>query len=86
MSSPRDPAIETSTRPPAQLSAVPAPGEPRPARDPWLRTDDQGVMTLPLAEQPGHGRTASLRRQPVRIVDGRIEGGYTGAFELISPS
>jgi anti-sigma regulatory factor (Ser/Thr protein kinase) len=43
-------------------------------------------MTLPLAGQPGHGRTASLRRQPVRIVDSRIEGGYTGAFELICPS
>jgi hypothetical protein len=84
--SPGDPAIVTSTRPPAQLSAVPAPREQRPARDPWLRTDDQGVMTLPLAGQPGHGRTASLRRQPVRIVDGRIEGGYTGAFELICPS
>ena len=43
-------------------------------------------MTLPLAGQPGHGRTASLRRQPARIVDGRTEGGYTGVFELICPS
>jgi hypothetical protein len=25
------------------------------------------------------------RRQPVRIVDGRVEGGYTGVFELICP-
>jgi hypothetical protein len=43
-------------------------------------------MTLPLAGQPGHGRMAFLRRQPTRIVDGRIEGGYTSTFELICPS
>ena len=29
-------------------------------------------MTLPLAGQPGHGRTAFLRRRPVRIVDGAM--------------
>jgi hypothetical protein len=40
-------------------------------------------MTLPLPGQPGHGRTASLRRQPARIVEGRVEGGHTNAFELI---
>ena len=42
-------------------------------------------MTFPLAGQPGHGSTAFVRRQPARIVDGRIQGGYTGAFELICP-
>ena len=42
-------------------------------------------MTFPLAGQPGHGRTAFVRRQPVRIVDGRVQGGYTGVFELICP-
>jgi hypothetical protein len=45
-------------------------------------------MIFPLAGQPGHGRTAFVRRQPVRIVDGRFErfeGGYTEAFELICP-
>ncbi len=26
-----------------------------------------------------------MRRQPVRIVDGRVEGGYTGVFEFICP-
>ena len=26
-----------------------------------------------------------MRRQPVRIVDGRVKGGYTGIFELICP-
>lgn len=40
----------------------------------------------PPAGQPGHGSTAVLRRQPVRIVDGRFEGGYTDMFELICPS
>lgn len=43
------------------------------------------VVTIPLAGQPGHGRTAVRRRQPVRIVDGRVEGSYTGLFELICP-
>lgn len=76
----------TSTRSPAHLSAVPVPREQRHARDPWPRIDDQGAKTLPLAGQPGHGRTASLRRQPVRIVDGRTEGDCTGTFELICPS
>jgi hypothetical protein len=33
--------------------------------------------------QFGHGLTASLRRQPARLVEGRTEGGYTGAFELV---
>jgi hypothetical protein len=42
-------------------------------------------MTFPLAGEPGHGSTAFVRRQPARIVDGRIQGGYTGAFELICP-
>jgi hypothetical protein len=43
-------------------------------------------MTPPLAGQPGHGSTAFVRNQPVRIVDGRMEGGYTGVYELICPS
>ena len=44
-------------------------------------------MTFPLVGQPGHGRTAFVRRQPVRIVDGPApsQGGYTGVFELICP-
>jgi hypothetical protein len=29
------------------------------------------------------GWTVVLRRQPVRMVEGRAEGGYTGVFELI---
>ncbi len=39
----------------------------------------------PPSGQPGHGVTASLRRQPVRLVDGRPEGGYTDEFEVICP-
>jgi len=51
--------------------------------DPWLRMDGHGASGVPAAGQPGHGRTASLRRQPVRIVEGRMKGGYTDVFELI---
>ena len=43
-------------------------------------------MTLPPAGQPGHGKTAFLRRQPARIADGRFNGDHTGLFELICPS
>ncbi len=42
-------------------------------------------MTFPLPGQPGHGRAAFVRRQAARIADGRVEGGYTGLFELICP-
>lgn len=28
-------------------------------------------------------RARGQRSQPVRLVDGRVEGGYTGAFEII---
>ena len=40
-------------------------------------------MTVPAAGQPGHGMTASLRRQPVRIVEDPREGGCRDAFEVI---
>ena len=30
-----------------------------------------------------YGWTVVLRRQPVRMVEGRAEGGYTDVFELI---
>jgi hypothetical protein len=37
---------------------------------------------IPPVDQPGHGEfTASLRRQ--RVPPGRLEDGYTGAFEVI---
>ena len=43
-------------------------------------------MTSPPAGQPGHGSEAFLRSQPVRIMDGRAEGGYTNEYELICPN
>jgi len=43
-------------------------------------------VTPPPAGQPGHGSEAVLRSQPVRLVDGRVEGGYTDMYELICPS
>jgi hypothetical protein len=55
-------------------------------RDPWLRISPSDIVIFPLPGQRGHGRTAFLRRQPARIVDGRFEGGYTDLFELICPS
>ena len=84
MSSPGDPDTVTGTGPGVRPAAVAAP-RLHDRRDPWLRSGPEDVMTLPLAGQPGHGRTAFVRRQPTRIVDGRFEGGYTGRFELICP-
>lgn len=34
-------------------------------------------------DQPALGWTVVLRRQPVRIVAGQAEGGYTDVFELV---
>ena len=34
-------------------------------------------------DQPALGWTVVLRRQPVRVVEGQPEGGYTDAYELI---
>jgi hypothetical protein len=41
---------------------------------------------VPVTDRPAHGDTARLRRQPVRMVEGRAEGGYRDLFELICPS
>jgi hypothetical protein len=40
---------------------------------------------MPLAPVDHNGQTAPsfLRRQPVRIIGGRSEGGYTSVFEVI---
>jgi hypothetical protein len=81
MSSPGNRDISTGDRP----DAIAASRGLRDARDPWLRAAVEGAVRLPPPGQPGHGRTASLRRQPVRIVDGRKEGGYMEPFELICP-
>ena len=37
----------------------------------------------PTYDEPALGWTVVLRRQPVRIVEGRPEGGYADAYELI---
>jgi hypothetical protein len=80
-----DTDMVASSRSPDRLGIVPvARGRHDPA-DPWLRIDNHGVSGPPFAGQPGHGRTANLRRKPARIVRGRMEGGYTDAFELICP-
>ena len=34
-------------------------------------------------DEPGLGWTLVLRRQPVHLVEGRPEGGYTDAYEFI---
>ena len=80
MSSSSDPDILTSAGP----AAVPAP-RPRYHRDPRLYIVPQAAVTPPPAGQPGHGRRAVLRRQPVRIVHGRFEGGYTDVYEIVWP-
>ena len=46
-----------------------------------MKTGD-GV-TIFLAGQPGRGTTASIRRQPVRIVEGGKEGGFRDVFEVV---
>jgi hypothetical protein len=51
--------------------------------DRWLEMTGAGLVTSPLAGEPGHGGTAVLRRQPVLTGGGRAERRYTGAFELI---
>lgn len=38
---------------------------------------------METSDQPWHGWTVVLRRQPSRIVQGRPEGGYTNLYELI---
>jgi len=70
----------------AARPAAAAASHPHDHRDPWLRIDPEDVTTPPFAGQPGHGSTAFLRNQPARIADGRIQGGYTGVYELICPS
>jgi hypothetical protein len=56
--------------------AVPSgPLDPRPGAN--------GAGPLAPVDQNGQIARSFLRRQPVHIVAGRIEGGYTSAFEVI---
>jgi len=86
MSSPENLVAKNGIRPAFMPSAESAPRSLHDGRDSWLRTGPEDGLAPPLAGQPGHGRTAFLRRRPVRIVDGRMEGGYASSFELICPS
>jgi len=79
------PTSDTDTWSAVGTGAVSSP-LPRSTSDSWLRIGAQVFLRFPLPGQPGHGRTAFVRRRPVRIVDGRMEGGYTDAYELICPS
>lgn len=65
------------------MSALPSPSRARHPGDPWRRAEAGEATKAPRPGEPGHGTTASLRRQPVRVVEGRMEGGYTAAFEVI---
>ena len=65
---------------PQRMNPVATPDGPHDSRDPRLRPGSPGFHASPQAGQPGHGRTAVLRSQPVQVVDGRVEGG---GFELI---
>jgi len=38
---------------------------------------------MKMRDLPEHDWTVVLRRQPVRMVDGQPDGGYTSMFELI---
>jgi hypothetical protein len=80
-----DQAVATSYGRPGRSDVAATPGSQHRARDSWLHGDVGDAVELPVAGEPGHGRMASLRRQPVSIVDGRMEGGYTDRFELICP-
>jgi hypothetical protein len=80
---PRDADTVTRPGPPDHVDAGPVVGGRPLPTDPWLRIDGHDASGVPAAGQPGHGRNASLRRQPVRIVEGRMKGGYTDVFELI---
>ena len=82
MSRAEEPSVVTGTGSPVRLSVVPAPREERHAGGPPPRVDADGVVILPRPGQPGHGRTASLRRQLVWIAHERMSR-HTGAFELI---
>lgn len=64
-------------------SAVLAPYFARHARDLGPGIETGKAATMSPVGQPDHGTDASLRRQPVRMVEGRAEGGYTDAFEVI---
>jgi hypothetical protein len=81
--SPGDTGIAASVRSPDRRRGIPVSRGPHDPGDPSARRDNQDLPAFPPAGRPGHGGTATLRRRPARIVPGRVERGYTDAFELI---
>ena len=65
----------------------------------WDRTGDENVYgnvdhavaaqmnakeaAVRTCDQPALGWTVVLRRQPARIVEGQVQGGYTDTWELV---
>lgn len=70
-------SIVTSTETADQSASAP--------RDAYTPRPTVGETRIPPAGQYGHGVWACLRRQPIKMVRGRAEGGYTNRFELICP-
>jgi hypothetical protein len=60
-----------------------ASSEPASPSPPDLPPSANGVLPPASVDQNGEIPRSFLRRQPARIVAGRIEGGYTSAFEVI---
>ena len=50
---------------------------------PWRPRFTQKEAAVRTDDQPGLGWTVVLRRQPARIVEGRVHGYYTDAWELV---
>ena len=58
----------------------------RPARDTAREASNKAIAQeagMAIRGPRMYGWTVVLRRQPVRMVEGRAEGGYTDVFELI---
>jgi hypothetical protein len=68
----------TGNRPCDRVGSAPASPSP-----PDLPPSANGVLPPASVDQNGEIARSFLRRQPARIVAGRIEGGYTSAFEVI---
>jgi hypothetical protein len=83
MSSPADPDIVIDPRLTDRPAGVRAPRRAGPAGASRRRARIEDAPLTPPAGQPGHGKVAVLRRQPARMVEGRVEDGYTDVFELI---
>lgn len=78
-----DPDVVSGPRPADGPAGVRVPRTAGPGGDPRRGAGIEDARLTPPAGQPGHGEIAILRRQPARMVEGRMEGGYTSVFELI---